>query len=476
MDNRMIDFIAALRAAGVRISVAESADALRAVEQIGITDKARFRSALQATVIKESRDIETFLHYFPLYFGFDQPPMQQPGGGGSMSEQEQHMMQQMLQHMLEQMTPQQLAELFNAMMSGQHLSQQQIREMLMQGSLPAMPATTNPAYQSWMARRAMREMNFNQLEQALQQLLQQLREAGVSEQALQEIEQAAQQNRETLAEQIEQQVGRHMAEQMQERQPGKGTRPEESLMEQPFERLSTQEVDDLRRIVTRLAARLRSRAALRQRRGKTGNLDVKSTIRTNMRFGSVPMIIRHRRRHLKPKMTVLCDLSYSMRPVASFTLLLIYALQDQVSRTRSFAYIHDLEDISNDFAEAHAEQALETIQDRIHPPGSYATDLGNSLKTFVRDYMSCVDSRTTVIILGDGRNNYRNPNLAAFEEISRRARKVLWFNPEPQHMWGVEYPDTLNSDMLEYARMCDAVHEVGNLRQLIAAIDTLFVR
>lgn len=232
----------------------------------------------------------------------------------------------------------------------------------------------------------------------------------------------------------------------------------------------------MRHVINRLAARLRSRAALRQRRGKAGTLDAKNTIRANLRFGSVPMVLRHRRRHLKPRITVVCDLSYSMRPVSSFTLLLLYALQDQISRTRSFAFIDDLADISTDFAELRPEQAVEQVQRRIRPPGSYATDLGSSLHTFVRDHFSSVDHRTTVIFLGDGRNNYRDPNLSAFEQICRRAHKVIWFNPEAPHMWGVEYPDTLNSDMLDYARHCNAVHQVSNLRQLVAAIDRLFTR
>ncbi len=468
MDQRILEFITALRSAGVRISVAESNDALRALEHAGITEKERFRSALQATLIKDPQGIATFQRFFPLYFGIDMPPMQQPGGGGAMSEEEQQMLQQMLEQMLAQMSPEELAQLFQAMMRGEHLTNQELRDLLNQVSPPR---TTNPSYQAWMARQAMRELQFSKLEQALQELLQQLREAGMSEEALQEIAQAARQNQQALAEQISQGVGQRMLEQTQPAQP----RTADDLMDQPFERLNEQEARDLRSVVTRLAAQLRSRAALRQRRGKTGTLDAKGTIRANLRFGGVPITIRHRRRHLKPRLTVICDLSYSMRPVASFTLLLLYALQDQISRTRSFAFIDDIHDISTDFAESRTDQAIETIMYRVRPPRSYATDLGNSLSSFVQDHFGCVDHRTTVIFLADGRNNYHDPNLRDFEVVKRRAHRVIWFNPEPPHMWGKEYPDTLNSDMLEYARHCDAVHYVSNLRQLIQAVDSLFV-
>jgi hypothetical protein len=472
MDQRMIEFIAGLRGAGVRISVAESADAMRAVEQIGISDKELFRTALQASLIKEARDLPLFQNLFPLYFGGSPPPMQQPGGGGSMNEKERQMLQYMLQHMLENMSPEQLARLFEAMMLGQQMSQEQLRQMANQrmpfpsGRMPL------PQMQEWARHSAMRNMHFDELEQMLAQLLDRLRDAGLSEEALQDIEQTALQNKQSLQEQLEQQLDQQMVDQMQQQRAAQGLA--QDMMDRPFEQLNEREVEELRHIVTQLAARLRSRIALRQRRSKSGTLDAKQTIRTNLRFGGVPMNVRYRRRHLKPKITIICDLSYSMRPVTSFTLLLIYALQDQISRTRSFAFIDDLTDISTEFAELRPEHALETIQYRIRPPYSYATDLGKSLNTFVRDHLDCLDYRTTFIVLGDGRNNYRDPNLAAFAQIARRVRRVIWFNPEAPHMWGVEYPDTLNSDMLEYARMCDVVHHVSNVRQLIAAVDRLF--
>jgi hypothetical protein len=282
-----------------------------------------------------------------------------------------------------------------------------------------------------------------------------------------------------LAQQIEQQVSEQMRQQMQgqyQQNQQARQRAASQLMDQPFEYMSEHELHDLRGTISRLAAQLRSRMALRQKRGKRGTLDAKRTIRSNMRFGGVPMVIYHRQRHTKPKVTVLCDLSISMRPVASFMLLLIYALQDQISRTRSFAFIHDLTDISPFFAEARPEQAIQNVFDSVRPPYSYATDLGSSLETLGHSYMDAVDRRTTVIVLGDGRNNHNDPNLRMFETMKHRARRVIWLNPEPPHMWGIYDPGSLNSDMLEYAELCDAVHHVSNLRQLVHAVDSLFTR
>lgn len=477
MEQQIVKFIAHLRASGVRVSTAESADALRVVEQIDIFDKSFFRSALQTTLIKEARDKQTFEQLFPFYFGGNEPPPMQQPSGGSMNPEEQRMLQQMLQQMLENMSPEELARLFKAMMSGQQVSQQQMRHMLRANvplPRPNPRQPLSPEAQRWLARQAMRDMRFQHLEQALSHLLEQLREAGMREETLRDIQRMARENKQALADQVQQQVQHMMLEQMQDTPTP--TDPMQSIQDRPFEELTHTEMDELRKVVMRMAARLRSRIALRLRRSKAGQLDAKHTIRTNLRFGGVPLVVQHRRRHLKPKITIICDLSYSMRPVTTFTLLLIYALQDQISRTRTFAFINDLNDITTYFADYPPTQALEHIQAHIIPPYSYATDLGNSLNTFLHDHLDCIDHRTTFIVLGDGRNNYNNPNLKAFDSICRRAHKVIWFNPEAPHMWGVEYPDTLNSDMLDYARMCDATHHVSTLRQLVAAIDSLFTR
>lgn len=472
MDDRIVQFIASLRATGVRISVAESADALRAIEQIGIGDKDLFRVALQTAIVKEAKDLPVFQSIFALYFGNEEPPMQPPNSG-AMSNQEQQMLDQMLDQMLQQMSSQQLAKLFEAMMSGQQVSQQRMRQMV-ESLQPSFSRYPSERVRSWIKQNMLRQLRFRELQKALNQLLEQLRDAGMREENLRMLEETAYENMQTLADQVEQQLERQWLEQMVEQQQSAEPNNPDDVMDRPFDELKQQDVEELRQVVQRLATRLRSQVALRLRRSQRGFFDARNTIRSNLRFGGVPMVVQYRHHHLKPRITILCDLSYSMRPVASFTLLLIYALQDQVSRTRSFAFIDDLTDISTYFLDHRPEQAIELVQQHVLPPYSYATDFGTSLSSFMRDFLDCVDHRTTLIVLGDGRNNYREPNVATFEQISQRAHRVIWFNPEHPSMWGQEYPDTLNSDMLDYAPLCDAVHHVSNLRQLIAAVDTLF--
>jgi uncharacterized protein with von Willebrand factor type A (vWA) domain len=173
-------------------------------------------------------------------------------------------------------------------------------------------------------------------------------------------------------------------------------------------------------------------------------------------------------------LVIICDRSRSTEEVVRFLLLLIYTLQDQVSGTRSFAFIETIYDISTFFNEYRPEQAIDQVMQNVYPKRSYSTDLGFSLKEFTRDHIGCVDHRTTVIMLGDGRNNENDPGLRYFEDLKRRARRIVWFNPEHPSMWGQYDPGSLSSDMLKYLPLCHAVHHVSNLKQLVAAVDTLF--
>lgn len=479
MEQRIVDFITALRAAGVRISMAESADALRAIEAAGITEKDLFRLAMRAALVKEGRDLPTFDRLFDDYFGQGEPSLQQTGGGMSPEDQEK-MMQQMME-MLRTMTPEQLRQLFEAMMTGQGLSPEEIRELVEQnmqnmrpGSMPMSGMPFSPQFLQRAARQMLNSMRFDKLDEFMQELLEKLREAGISEEQLAQLAQQARANQAALENQIAREIGRNLARQMAEQR--RQHTPEE-LLDQPFEELNySASRDDLRALVARLAAQLRARAAIRQKRAERGTLDAKRTIRTNLRYQGVPIELRKRRRRLKPRIVVMVDRSVSTETVVRFLLLLVYTLQDQISRTRAFAYIETIYDISTYFDEHRPEQAIDLIMHEVRPRRSYSTDLGASLKAFTEDYGGTIDRRTTVIVLGDGRNNENDPGLQYLQQIRQRARRIVWFNPEHPSMWGQYDYGSLSSDMKKYEPLCDAVHYVSNLRQLADAVETLFVR
>ena len=233
--------------------------------------------------------------------------------------------------------------------------------------------------------------------------------------------------------------------------------------------MSEEDLLQLHREVQRLAAILRTRLALRLKRARNGQLDAKATIRTNLKNGSVPIEIRHRNHALKPRIVVLCDISTSMRACSELMLSMLFAIQDQISKTYAFAFIDDLKFISPYFEGRHPSEAVGAVLQEM-PSGYYNTNLGNSLDTFNHDYLNTVDRKSTLIIVGDARNNFNDPNLKAFRDIVRRSRNTIWLNPEAVPLWG-----TGDSDMLKYSPLCHRTFQVSNLTQLAEAIDHLLV-
>jgi hypothetical protein len=457
MDERIVKFITALRAAGVRISLAESEDAFRAIGRMGIKDREMFRLSLQTTLVKDANHLPVFEELFPIFFGGDEmPPMLNPSEDLSPEEA------QMLAEALRQFNDQ-LRKLLEKLTKGEMLSQDELERLAKMVGLTQMD---NLHYREWMVQRMKKALHFKEVQEALQELAEMLAKLGMDKQRAEQLTQLMQANQQALEDQLRQFAGQRIAENMSERPKDDGI---DSLMNRPFNALSDRDMERLRKEVQRLATALKTRVALRQKRAKSGHLDAKATIRANLKHANVPIELKHRERSLKPKLVVICDVSTSMRYCSELMLSLLYHLQDLISKTYAFAFISRLEYISPDFAEKEVHTAVAQVLERM-PSGYYNTDLGNSLDGFQREHLGKVDSRTTFIIVGDGRNNYNDPRLDIFNTVAHRSRRAIWINPEAPSLWG-----SGDSDMLKYAPSCDVVLQANTLAQLTAAVDRLLI-
>ncbi|MEW6285542.1 MAG: VWA domain-containing protein [Chloroflexota bacterium] len=458
MESRILQLIAALRASGVRVSLAESAEAFSAVDLMGIQDREQFRLSLRATLIKDVKDIPVFDKLFPLFFGAGQPP---PMMGGNPMDDMTPEEAQILADALRQFA-QNLRQRMERLMNGEPLSRSELEAL---AQLVGLNQADDLRYQNWMAQRMMRALAFPEVREALKELMEQLAQMGMSRDRVEQIQNMIQQNMQGMREQIERFAGERIAENLSEKPRGESM---DNLLNRPFHALSEEEKKILQREVKRLAAMLRTRIALRQKHAKSGQLDPKATIRANLKYHGVPMEIRHKDRVRKPKIVVLCDISTSMRFCSELMLGFLFALQGQVRKTHAFAFIDHLEYISEDFSGSNADEAIASVLRRM-PSGHYNTDLGWSLQNFQDGYMDTLNGGTTLIIVGDGRNNYYDPRLDIFSAMTRRAVRTLWLNPEPPHLWHGD------SDMSKYAPLCDRVLKVSNLRELTEAVDSLMV-
>jgi hypothetical protein len=456
MEDRLVKFIADLRSAGVRVSLAESQDAARAVTQLDTLDPETFCAALRTTLIKEHSDDRIFDKLFPLYFRASSPPFLSPAR--ALSPDQREMMEVALQALAGDSS-----RLLRLLASGLSPTLGELSRYAEEARNAPLGVLASPPR---LTQAVLRRVGVAKLDEQIDQLSQQLVDLGMSPAGLEDVRSLIAANREALAALAEQIVRQAAARELPEL--FRDELNTAALMLHSFDGLSQAEAHALRQEVRRLGRRLRSRAALRQKKGAGKTLDAKTTLRASLPTGGVPFHLHFRRKHLKPRFVLICDVSTSMRPAADFMLRLMYEMQGQITKVRSFAFNRGIEEVSGEFVRYRPDRTIQQILGRI-PPGSYATDLGGSLADFREHFIDAVDRRTTIVFLGDGRNNGRNPRLDLFDQIKRRARQVVWFNPEPRSQWG-----TGDSDMLRYAPLCATVHQVSNLAQLTEAVDGLF--
>lgn len=221
---------------------------------------------------------------------------------------------------------------------------------------------------------------------------------------------------------------------------------------------------ELRRTVQPLARKLATRLAARRRRAARGTIDLRRTLRGSLSTGGVPMKpVLRRRRPARPELVLLCDVSGSVSGFSDFTMLLVQALHDQFSKVRVFAFVNRIDEVTGLLERGAADAAGlgARIQSEAALTGYHgSSDYGMALGEFAERYGDAVGPRTTVFVLGDARTNMSDPNLAAVRQISERARRVYWLNPEQHAQWG-----TGDSAAPEYAELVE-MHECRNARQL----------
>jgi len=220
----------------------------------------------------------------------------------------------------------------------------------------------------------------------------------------------------------------------------------------------------MRKSLQPLSRKLAVRLARKRRHGRKGALDFRSTVRHSLSTGGVPVDPKFRYpRPSKPEIVIIADISGSVASFARFTLHLVHALSAQFSKVRSFVFIDGIDEVSDFFDgvddPAEAVHRINTEADVIWVDGH--SDYGHALTVFWERWGEEITPRTSVMLLGDARNNYHASQAWVLKELQNRARHVYWLNPEPQAYW-----NSGDSIVGEYAVHCDSVVECRTVRQL----------
>jgi hypothetical protein len=454
--DRHVGFVHALREAGLTVSVAEGIDAIESMHVIELLDREQLRAALAATLVKRQLHRPTFDTVFDIFYppvtgdsalrpSSTEPPEREPDAAhrGPLEDPVRDRVR---------------ADLTTYLRDGD----ERLLEVVARDAVAAFGAVPGrrPGQSSW--------SRMSVLERVSAQTLM----AGLLEQVLIGDDRgglAERRARTTINDRIARferrvdvDVRRRLAE-LSDADSVARTAARPSLERVNFLSATRTDLAALRREIQPLARRLAARLTIDQRRGTRGQLDFRRTIRASLSSGGVPLTTHHRpRRPLKSDLVVLCDVSESVTSFAHFTLLLVYALREQFTKVRAFAFVDELDEVTRFFTPGgeviEAVTRLANEADVTWLLGR--TDYGRAFELFAHRFPDVVGPRTSLLILGDARSNYGDLALPTLTELAGRAKHAHWLNPERHGIW-----DTGDSRASTYDAIVPMV-ECRNLAQL----------
>lgn len=473
-------FIVELRRAGLPVSLTENLDAMEAVRHIPLGDRDAFKYALAATLVKNHSHWRAFETVFEVYFSLrgaqwsldpdatdlvdvdedDMPEL--PEGSGDAAGQAGA-------GSADSLSPEELAEmLYRSLMKGDQAMMRAMARQSVKRFAGMEPG--RPVGGTYYLYRTLRNLDLD----------------GMLERLMEQANQDAPEPLTPLEERLERDEFEHRIEEFRSEIEAeirrrlvadRGVEAMAKTLRKPlpedidFMHASREEMVQLRKALQPLTRRLAVRLARKRRHGRKGALDFRNTVRHSLSYGGVPAEPKFKYpRPAKPEIFVIADISGSVAAFARFTLHLVYAISGQFSKVRSFVFIDGIDEVTRFF------EGTDDIVEAVHRVNSEAdvvwvdghSDYGHAFEVFWERYGRDVGPKTTVIILGDARNNYHASNSWVVKEIRAKARHVYWLNPEPRAYW-----DTGDSIVGEYATHCDGAFECRNLRQLEKFVDHL---
>ena len=231
-----------------------------------------------------------------------------------------------------------------------------------------------------------------------------------------------------------------------------------------------QEVEAMEDAVARMLLRLKKDIRRVKNMENRGKIHVVRTIQKNYRNGMVPFLLALRRkRKQKPRLVVLCDVSFSVSHAAQFMLLLLHTLHNRMMDVRSFIFNAELAEITEMLTNMPINTMLENIDSGEIIDLDANSDYGQVLQSFKDRYLENLRGRPAVIVLGDARNNYNEANEWVLEQLREKAGYMLWLTPEDRSLW--QRGDCL---IETYGAYFDKVEMVKSVEELNLIVEDLF--
>jgi uncharacterized protein with von Willebrand factor type A (vWA) domain len=450
MREELHRFFRAARGAGVRVSPAESIDAMKAVADVGFADRGILRDTLLLTLAKSEDEKQALGQCFDLFFS--QPEVREetapeeadestaadstdgetrPGGPGAPVPE--------------------LGELAQMLMSRDRNAI--AAAMANAANAAALSDIRYFTQRGIFSTRILEQLGIERLRDDLDAL------TSANPAEAERLSAALDALRENVRDVVSQALLLYAREESENLR-------HEILRNAPLARLERRQVEQMKALIRTIARRLRERYSKPRKRQRRGHLDIRRTLRRNAAWGGVPFLTSWKRRHRdRPKIVAICDVSGSVAQVSDFFLLLIHSLHEVVDDVRSFAFSGNLIEVSAILDTRSPEAAMSEIMSKV---GFGSSDYGGSFMDFEKGFLRSVTPKTTVIVLGDARTNNLDPRADILRRISERSKRLVWLNPEGRMAWGWG-----DSEMPRYAAFCSVVRQCATAKQLERAVSDI---
>jgi uncharacterized protein with von Willebrand factor type A (vWA) domain len=460
LPGHLVGFVEALRAQGIAVGPSETVDAGQVLSVLDLTDRETVREGLACAVLRRADHRQTYDALFDLWWpaalgGRTVLEDETAASAGELDPQDLEAMRQMLLDMLTDNPD--IGDLDDRLVA------------MIAAIVEAHGRYTSSRGPSYSSYQALKAMGLDQLEGRLLAGLLAPHGDDPSPSQQQIAKALAAQKIAQLRRMVEGETKRRTAQQLGREHVQMYGIPQ--LAENvEFLRASGDQLRQMRRVVAPLARMLASRLAAKRRRSRAGSIDLRKTLRKSMSTGGVPIdVVLRKPRPARPELVVLCDVSGSVAGFSHFTLLLVHALRQQFSRVRVFAFIDTTDEVTHLFG-PDADLAV-AIQRITREAGVYTrdghSDYGNAFVSFTENFPGVLSPRSSLLILGDGRTNYRNPATDILAHMVTASRHAHWLNPEPRHLWG-----SGDSAVPRYEDVI-TMHECRSAKQLAGVIDQL---
>ncbi|MEY8238896.1 MAG: VWA domain-containing protein [Cycloclasticus sp.] len=463
MQQTLEDFFKVVRSAGVNISVADSIETSKTVELVGYGDRGILRDALALSLAKTTEEKEKLYECFEQFFAFDafqntsllKP---QPGPTDKTEQQAGQPPAGEQQAVEQEQAP------------AEYKGDLELAKMLFRNDKAELAQTMKKAARKanitdiWLftqkginTQKIMNEMGLRELNKEITSL-------GKGDCPA---ERALSGQLRTGQKYLFQEVRNFVEQQLSMfGKTASQTIHEEFLKSSRLSNIEKRDFEVMVKIVQKMAKRLSSMHSKKRKRKDRGQLDFRKTLRSNVAFDGVMFNIFWKSKEVdKPRILALCDISPSVSSYSRFLLLFLYSLSDVLDRIDTCVFTNSLIEVNDIFDQYPVQQAVEKITNDFGMGGS---DYGNTLLDLKNDYMDKVDNKTTVIILGDARNNNLAPQTEVMKLLYQRAKRVIWLTPEMESFWG-----TGDSEMLKYKAYCNIVKECNTITHLEQMVDTI---